>query len=131
HTRKTAYVWEGVIGHTAEKQYGAEMHTPFWPIKKMVLSGSNLFYTCEYNEGGYQIQMFSPTNAQAVLTNFSFKTENSYPSRGLTFTNLLVQTNTIFAAGNTFQRMFVLSNAVQDTLRTVTYDQDGPHPSDH
>ena len=131
HARKNPYVWEGVVGNTSDQHYGDSTHNPYWPIVKFALGGSNIYYTCGYNEGGYQLQMFSPTNPQAVLTNFSWKTQIGHGDSGLLFTNLAVQTNTIFAAGNTFQRYFRVANTTNDTVQTVFYDENGAHVTDH
>lgn len=63
--------------------------------------------------------MFSPTNAQAVITNFSWKGSALNPGYGLMFTNA------IFAAGNTFTRLFRVANTTADTLETIEYDNNG------
>lgn len=64
------YVWEGVIGNTSQNPSGPTAHSGFWPIKKMVSKGSNVFYTCGFNEGGLDILRFNTNNHQIVNTNF-------------------------------------------------------------
>ena len=65
------YVWEGVIGNTSQAPVGPGVHAPWWPISKMVSRGSNVFYTCGYNEGKWDVQKFDISNPQVVVTNFS------------------------------------------------------------
>jgi hypothetical protein len=65
------YVWEGVIGNTSHAAVGPGVHSPWWPISKMVSRGTNVFYTCGYNEGKWDVQKFYTANPQAVVTNFS------------------------------------------------------------
>lgn len=69
--RPSRYVWEGVIGNTSEALVGPTVHSPWWPISKMVSRGTNVFYTGGYNEGKWDVQKFHTSNPQVVVTNFS------------------------------------------------------------
>jgi hypothetical protein len=131
YARKNAYRWDGVIGNTSTEHYGPTMHNPFWPAKKLVLGGSNLFYTCEFDEGNYPLKMFSPSNPQVVLTNFGKKAHNISTSIGDSITNLVVQTNTLFAAGNTFYLYTRVTSTALDLLSNVQYYATGPTGIEH
>lgn len=69
------YVWEGSIGNTSQELVGPSVHSPWWPLLKMVSKGTNVFYTCGYNEGRWNIQRFHTNNFQFVNTNFSWNGE--------------------------------------------------------
>jgi hypothetical protein len=126
HSRKSPYVWEGVVGNTSDKHYGDSMHAPWWPVKKLILGGTNFFYTAEYTtEGSPQLSMFSPTNPQVVFTNFGILGSAVNPGIGQMFTNLVIQTNALFAAGNTATKYFKVANTNADTIQTYEYDDDG------
>jgi hypothetical protein len=83
------YVWEGVVGNTSRALVGPSVHSPWWPISKMVSRGTNVFYTGGYNEGKWDVQKFDVSNPQVVITNFSasgrkqlgvpFPVDMSYP----------------------------------------------------
>jgi hypothetical protein len=68
---KRRYIWEGAVGNTSHAVSGPTVHAAFWPIKFMVSRGSNVFYSCGYNEGGLDVARFSTNNPQVVNTNFS------------------------------------------------------------
>jgi hypothetical protein len=124
--RKNHYVWEGVIGNTSDKHYGDSMHSPFWPMMKMVRAGTNLFYTCSYNEPNRPLQKFSSINPQVVLTNFGRNVQIADGDRGLLITNIVIETNALFAAGNMFFLTTRVANTTQDLLSNVQYYATGP-----
>ena len=62
----TEYVWDGSIGNTSTAASGPTVHSGFWPIADMAISGTNGFYDSGYNEGKYDFRSFSTLNPQQV-----------------------------------------------------------------
>jgi hypothetical protein len=46
--RPSRYIWEGVLGNTSLAPAGPSVHSPWWPISKMISRGRDVFFT-----GGY------------------------------------------------------------------------------
>ncbi len=67
----TEYVWDGAIGNTSAHMSGPAVHTAFYTIHDMTISGTNAFYTTGYNEGKYDFVNFSTTDPQTVLSAWS------------------------------------------------------------
>jgi len=62
----TEYVWDGAIGNTSTAISGPTVHSGFWPVADMAISGTNAFYISGYNEGKYDFRSFLTTNPQQV-----------------------------------------------------------------
>lgn len=62
----TEYVWEGPIGNTSSAMSGPTVHTGFYPMRDMAISGTNAFYVSGYNENNYDFRSFTTTNPQQV-----------------------------------------------------------------
>ena len=62
----TEYVWDGAIGNTSAAQSGPTVHTGFWQMADMVISGTNGFYVSGYNEDKYDFRNFLTTDPQHV-----------------------------------------------------------------
>jgi len=62
----TEYVWDGAIGNTSAEASGPTVHRGFYPMRDMVITGTNAFYVTGYNEGGYDFHSFLTTDPQHV-----------------------------------------------------------------
>jgi hypothetical protein len=97
--RKLRYHWKGVVGNTSQELVGQSIHSAFWPIKWMFSKGSNVFYTCGYNEPAWDVQRFHTNNHQFVNTNLSWHGDADIPfdvqPLGAPFPNEMVLTNNV------------------------------------
>ena len=62
----TEYVWDGVAGNTSAEISGPTVHSGFWPMADMAISGTNAFYVSGYDEGKYDFRNFLTTDPQHV-----------------------------------------------------------------
>jgi hypothetical protein len=66
----TEYIWDGAIGNTSQANYGPTVHSAFYTMHGMAISGSNAYYTTGYQEGRCLFNNFSTNNPQVVLNKF-------------------------------------------------------------
>ena len=64
----TEYVWDSAIGNTSAEMSGPTVHSGFWPMADMAISGTNAFYVSGYNEGKFDFRNFLTTDPQHVKT---------------------------------------------------------------
>jgi FlgD Ig-like domain/Fibronectin type III domain len=69
--QNTEYVWDGAIGNTSADRSGPTVHTGFYPIQDMTITGTNAFYVTGYNEGEYDFRQFFTTDPQRVTLRWS------------------------------------------------------------
>ena len=67
----TEYVWDGAVGNTSAELSGPTVHTGFYPMRDMAISGTNAFYVSGYNEGMYDFRNFSTTDPQRIMVKWS------------------------------------------------------------
>ena len=58
-TNNVQYTWEGVIGNTSDQFTGSTVHRSFFPMASVAATGSTVYYTTSYNEGGTSQYKFS------------------------------------------------------------------------
>jgi hypothetical protein len=58
------YVWDGAVGNTSAEIAGPTVHSAFYPMQDMAISGTNAFYDTGYNEGKYDFCSFSTSDPQ-------------------------------------------------------------------
>ncbi len=67
----TEYVWDGAIGNTSAELSGPSVHTGFYPMRDMAISGTNAFYVSGYNEGMYDFRSVFTTDPQRIVLKWS------------------------------------------------------------
>jgi len=69
----TEYVWDGGVGNTSSKLSGCTVHSAFYTMHDMTISGTNGFYVSGYNEGKFDFTRFATSDPQTVLARWNPK----------------------------------------------------------
>ena len=66
------YVWDGSIANTSQSQTTG-VHSAFYPMADMAISGQNAFYVSGYNEARYACHRFDTSNPQVVTNKWMWR----------------------------------------------------------
>jgi hypothetical protein len=114
----TEYVWDGAIGNTSAELSGPTVHTGFWPMRGMAISGTNAFYVSGYNEGKYDFRNFLTTDPQHVRMSWYWIYSASFNRVG-SFPGDINDLNWLWAAADASRVYFACSGTPNPTNLSV------------